>query len=176
MAMRLLHTLSCWSGRAMRVPRARFRPNRAAFARCFAQMCRWDADALRAGLLPATPVSSLWTTQKGPKQCIKQRSGSAWHWRLSAAWALLPVVTPRANRLPLAPLRGPLARLSFKATCSPVLPSALLPISSIVKNTRAAANARITAISFTVAQRAAARTLGRGVFAFRPTSRRRADV
>ncbi len=173
MGMRLLHIFSFGSSRAGLLGNenrkrvgfwAELRPRPAQFAQSFAQMTVPSGATLYDLSHPATSGSSHGTMQKGSKQCRIQKGGPGWHWPSSVTWALRPAVRQPANRPSLVQQQGPLGPRCSKVTWSQAQPSGLRPMSSIARNTRAAAKGRATPHTPTFANCAAARTTGRGVF------------
>lgn len=176
MGMRLLHLFSFGSSRTgllgdencVRVGFwAELRPEPAPFAQSFAQMTVPSDATLYDISHPATSLPSHGTMQKGSKQCRLKKDGPGWYWPSPAAWALRPAVRQLVSRPSLVQQQGPLAPRCSKVTWSQAQPSGPQPMSSIARNTRAAAKGRATPHTThtpTFANCAAAWTTGRGVF------------
>lgn len=119
-------------------------PNQDAFAQASAQI-RYQARGVLYRTRPSATClqnvgSSRRKMQKGSMQCRPLIDASQWGQPSSPLWALRPVATQPQNRPLWAPLRAPWAQRSLMAIWSPALPSARRPMSSIARNTSAAAD------------------------------------
>jgi hypothetical protein len=123
---------------------AKARREVAAFGRAAAHFAGLHDALLPDGLV----AGSWWREQISPQKGVIILCGQSFtHLRWGFSRPCLPVATPRANKSPLAPVRGPSDRLCWGGICSPGLRSAQRPILSIARKTPAVARATTASVS-----------------------------
>ena len=141
------------TGAQTAAPWASLCPNPPAFAQSSAQIRGRARIALSWPRPSATCLQNAGPfrrkMQKGSTQCRPLIDALRWAQPLSPLWALQPVATQPQNRPLWAPLRAPWAQRFSMAIWSPALPSARRPMSSIARNTSAAADQRALHVTHT---------------------------
>ena len=123
--------------------KAKPRRNRRSFGRAAAH----SLGAKTCLLSGCGPTASWRGEQLSPREGVTSCGPFSFHQHWRCAQPCQPVATPRVSRSPLAPAPGRLVQPCSGGICSPVLRSALQPISSIARKTQAAARATTAPVS-----------------------------